>query len=85
MLPLQLLLPLQSLLNQPQYLPKLKINQQSRGRHLNALESDLEAVAAAGVAVEEVAEVVEVMEVAEVVDSGMEEALEDLVMAATDS
>lgn len=76
MLPPQLLLPLpQSLLNQHQHLPKLKIKQQPRGRHLNAVESALEAAEAADMAAEEDAEVAV---------SGMEDALEDLAMAATD-
>ena len=69
LLPQLLLPPLQSLLSQRQHLPKLKINRQPRGRHLNAAESALEDV--------------EVAEMA--ADLGMEDAPEDLVMAASDS
>lgn len=58
---------LQSLVNQHQNLPKLKINQQPRARHLNAAESPL------GVAVAAVAAGATVMEVSEVADWDLED------------
>ena len=56
-------LALQSLVKQRQYLPKLKISQQPRERHLNVAESPLGAAGAAGAV--EVSEVAEDMEVAD--------------------
>ena len=51
---------LQSLVNQHQQLPKLKINQQSRARHLNAAESPLGGAVAAGATGAAAVEVLEV-------------------------
>ena len=59
---------LQSLVNQHQQLPKLKINQQPRARHLNASESPLGAAVAAEAAGAAGAVGAAAMEVLEVAD-----------------
>lgn len=76
-IPLQLgWLVLQSLVNQHQNLPKLKINQQPRAKHLNAVESPLGAAVAAvaaGAAGAAGAVGAAAMEVSEVADWDLED------------
>lgn len=64
---------LQSLVNQHQNLPKLKINQQPRARHLNAAESPLGAAVAAVAAVAAGAVAAAAMKVSEVTDWDLED------------
>lgn len=73
-IPLQLgWLVLQSLVNQHQNLPKLKINQQPRAKHLNAVESPLGAAVAAVAAGAAGAVGAAAMEVSEVADWDLED------------